>query len=102
MLAELRADMARLAAAERGESSEAIFAAEEAARKGPGFVLTAARRVRYWSDGAIIGSKLFVRNIAAAAVDPAGAEKKRLARSRLPGGGRAGGLYSWRVLRTEE
>lgn len=101
VLAELRADMARVAAAERGERSEAIFAAEAAARKGPGFVLTAQRRVRYWSDGAIIGSKLFVRNIAAA-VDPNRAETKRLARSRSPDDGDSAWLYSWRRLRVNE
>ncbi|NOY82884.1 MAG: hypothetical protein GXP31_17950, partial [Kiritimatiellaeota bacterium] len=70
--------------------------AQSAARRGDGFVLTAQRRVRYWSDGAIIGSKLFVRNIAAAVIDPERAEKKRLAVARR--GDVAAGIYSWRRL----
>jgi len=96
ILAELNADMARIAAAERGESSEAVFAAESAGRRGDGFVLTAQRRMRYWSDGAIIGSRLFVRDIAAAVLDPERAEKKRLAVGRQ--GDVAAGVYSWRRL----
>jgi len=100
ILAELNADMARVAAAERGESSEAIFAPESAARRGDWFVLTVRRRVRYWSDGAIIGSKSFVRNIAAAVLDPDRAEKKRLATGRR-GEARAG-IYSWRRLHVIE
>ena len=63
VIAELRSDMARMIAAGCGLSSEQIFAAAEEARKGDGFVLTLHRRVRYWSDGAVIGSKLFVRRI---------------------------------------
>jgi len=58
--------MARIAAGERGEDSETIFAAEAEARTGRDpFVLTVRRPVRYWSDGALIGSELFVREMAA-------------------------------------
>ncbi|NOY82909.1 MAG: hypothetical protein GXP31_18075 [Kiritimatiellaeota bacterium] len=101
VLAELNADMARVAASERGETEE-TFAAEGAGRKAPAFVLTVRRRVRYWSDGAIIGSKLFVRNLGAELINRERAPKKRLARSRSPGGGGTlGGLYSWRLLRVD-
>ncbi|NOY80686.1 MAG: hypothetical protein GXP31_06740 [Kiritimatiellaeota bacterium] len=99
VLAELNADIARLAAAERGETSEKVFAAEEAGRQGAGFVLTVRRRVRYWSDGAIIGSKLFVRNVAASVVGSERAEKKRLAGAKY--GEENAGVYSWRVLRVD-
>jgi len=78
VIAELRSDMARVIAAEQGLSSEEIFAAAEDAKKGDGFVLGVGRRVRYWSDGAVIGSKLFVRRIAGELFDPEHAAKKRL------------------------
>ncbi|NOY80355.1 MAG: hypothetical protein GXP31_05040, partial [Kiritimatiellaeota bacterium] len=79
--------------------SEAIFAAESAGRCGEGFVLTAQRRVRYWSDGAIIGSKLFVRNVAGTIVGSERAAKKRLAGAKY--GEENAGVYSWRVLRVD-
>lgn len=99
VLAEMNANMARVAAAERYESPENIAAAGEAARKGPGFVLTVQRRVRYWSAGAIIGSKTFVRQMAATLINPDRAQKKRLAAARESGDGKIAGLYSWRSLR---
>jgi len=68
MIAELAANMARIAAGERGEDAETIFAEEEAARNTRDrFTVTARRRVRYWTDGAVIGSEIFVREIAATA-----------------------------------
>ena len=100
VLAEMSADMARVAALERGENLKEIAAAWEAARKGSGFVLTVRRRIRYWSDGAIIGSRTFVREVAAALIDAQRAEKKRLAVAREAGDGEIAGLYSWRFLRT--
>ncbi|MBT3374452.1 MAG: hypothetical protein HN742_19085 [Lentisphaerae bacterium] len=78
VIAELCSDMARVIAAEQGLSSEEIFAAAEEAKTGDGFVLTVGRRVRYWSDGAVIGSKLFVRRIAGELFDPERVAKKRL------------------------
>jgi len=97
VLAELDADMAGAAARERGERPAEIECAIEGARRGDGFVLTVRRRVRYWSDGAIIGSKMFVRRIAAAVLGPDRAERKRLARARSGGG--PAELYSWRRLK---
>jgi REP element-mobilizing transposase RayT len=99
VLAELNADIARVAASEQDATPEEITAAREAARKGSGFVLTVRRRIRYWSDGAIIGSKVFVRDIASNLVNPERVEKKRLAAAREGNGGRIAGLYSWRFLR---
>ena len=78
VIAELRSDMARVIAAEQGLSSEEIFAVAEDAKRGDAFVLTVGHRVRYWSDGAVIGSKLFVRRIAGELFDPERAAKKRL------------------------
>ncbi|MBT3289665.1 MAG: hypothetical protein HN380_20130, partial [Victivallales bacterium] len=52
VVAELAANMARIAPGERGEDSETIFAEEEAARTSRDrFAVTVCRRVRYWSDG---------------------------------------------------
>ena len=96
VIAELRADMARVAAAERGATSEEIFEAEKSARQGDGFVLSVRRRVRYWSDGAVIGSKLFVRTMGAELFDSRRAARKRLACARTSSG--AAGLFSYRRL----
>ena len=100
VLLEFQSDLARVLTAESGATSEEIAAAQQAARKGSGFMLTVQRRVRYWSDGAIIGSKLFVRNVGAELINRERAPKKKLARSRVSGGDLAG-LYSWRLLRTD-
>ena len=83
--AELAANLARIAAGERGEDSETIFAEEEAARTSRDrFTVTARRRVRYWTDGAVIGSELFVREVAAKLFDAKRALRKRLARGIQP------------------
>ncbi|NOY81630.1 MAG: hypothetical protein GXP31_11600 [Kiritimatiellaeota bacterium] len=101
VLFEFQADMARVLTGESGGSSEEIAQAQQAARKGSGFVLTVRRRVRYWSDGAIIGSKLFVRTVGAELIGRERATRKQLARSRSAGGGNLAALYSWRFLRVD-
>jgi putative transposase len=96
VVAELAATLARVAAAERGEDSEAIFAAEEAARTvRDRFPVTVRRRVRYWTDGLVIGSELFVRELAAAVLDPVRARRKRLAKGHSPD---APPLFAYRRL----
>ena len=86
VVAELAANMARTAAGERGEDSETIRAEEEAARDTRSrFTVTARRRVRYWTDGVVIGSELFVREIAATLFGNERAERKRLAKGSPPG-----------------
>jgi len=94
--AELYADIARVAASERGESSDAILAAGKSAREAPTLPLLITRRVRYWSDGAIIGSKMFVRNITAEIFGPARARTKRLAATESVDGT---ALFAFRQLR---
>jgi len=89
----LRANLARLAALEAGMTNERVAAAVAGAGRRPAFVLTARRRVRHWSDGAIIGTKLFVRTLTA---ELYGAE--RAARKRFDESG--GGLVSFRQLRS--
>ena len=73
----LRANMARIAALEAGMDEEEVAGAEKEAARRPKFSLKLTRRVRHWSDGAIIGSKLFVRNMTAEFYGPDRAERKR-------------------------
>jgi len=100
VIAELATNLARIAAGERGENSQAIAAAEEAARTGRGhFILTVRRRVRYWTDGALIGSELFVREMAAKVIDAKRAARKHLAEGHSPGGpDEAPVLFAYRCL----
>jgi REP element-mobilizing transposase RayT len=97
VVAELAANMARIAAGERGEDSATIFAEEEAARSSRDrFTVTARRRVRYWTDGVVIGSELFVRDVAAKLFDAKRALKKRLARGTPADSGEA--VFAYRRL----
>ncbi len=99
VVAELTANMARMAAGERGEDAETIFAEEEAARDTRDrFALTVRRRVRHWTDGVVIGSELFVRGIASQLFDAARAVKKRLARGTPPDAPDREPLFSYRRL----
>jgi REP element-mobilizing transposase RayT len=83
ILAELSAEMLRIAASERGENAEATRKKADALRNGrEKFLVTARRRVRYWTDGAVIGSETFVREIGAVLFDAERAEQKRLSQSR--------------------
>ena len=59
--AALRDRFAQVAAEEMdGADPQAVAAAEQAAPE-PSFTLSARRRVRYWVDGLVIGSELFIR-----------------------------------------
>jgi putative transposase len=83
--AELRADMGRTMAAESGaETKEMVEAYEEEGQKQPTLVLQATRRLRYWSDGAVIGSKLFVEGVAAELYGQDRARKRRYGKGALP------------------
>ena len=63
--AELSAVMATQAALESGASQEEIHEAGVEARSRPRFRTVLTRRVRYWTDGAVIGSKTFLREVEA-------------------------------------
>jgi putative transposase len=88
----LRANLARLAALEAGLTDEQVSMAVDKAGRRPAFALTARRRVRHWSDGAIIGSKLFVRTLTAEFYGAQRAVRKRFDDSGC-------GLVSFRQLR---
>ena len=99
VVAELAANMARIAAGERGEDAETIAAEEEAARNTRDhFTVTARRRVRYWTDGAVIGSEIFVREIAATFTDANRALRKRLAKGIPPHSPDTPLLFAYRRL----
>ena len=92
---ELRAEMARTLAAEAGLDAAEREEAVAEAREGPGMRVRFGRRMRHWSDGAIIGSKAFVREVGAG-VFGGRASKKRLGQADFPSGA---SLYSFRQLR---
>ena len=109
IMGKLGGDLAATAVGEAGGDEQDVRAVREAVRKqGGGFVLTARRRIRYWSDGAIIGSKEFVREVAATCWTEEKARRKRLTRARPEQPEQAStvrsrphllGLFSWRALR---
>ncbi len=89
---EFGASMARQAAAESGADAEEIHAAGKQALLRPRFRTTLLRRVRYWTDGTVIGSKTFLREVEARFRDPA-RPLKRFDQSDMPA------LFSYRQLR---
>ena len=98
-MAELAANMARIAVGEHGEGSETVFAEEDAARNTRDrFTVTVRRRVRYWTDGAVIGSELFVREVAATFTDAKRALRKRLAKGTPSHSGGTPPLFACRRL----
>ena len=66
--------------------------ADVRARAAPHFRSTLLRRVRYWVDGSVIGSKTFLREMEARLRDP-GKPPKRFDRSDMDS------IFSYRQLR---
>jgi len=81
ILHEFGACLARMAAAERQLDEDEIETAVAEALRGPTFDLVVTRRIRFWTDGAIIGSKTFIRELSTTFFGPERTEKKRFARS---------------------
>jgi hypothetical protein len=90
----LRVNLAKTAALEAGMDEAEMDEMVDEAKRKPRFALTVTRRVRHWSDGAIIGSKLFVKNMAAEFYGDERADKKRFDDSKA-------GLVSFRQLRAQ-
>ena len=65
VVAEFGSSMARQAVGEAGASQEEVYAVGEEARRTPRFRTTITRRVRYWTDGVVIGSKTFLLEVEA-------------------------------------
>jgi putative transposase len=76
---ELRMELARVRVGEAHGTAEQIEAARTAAAATPAPLLTLHRRVRHWSDGLIIGTKLFIRNNLSTILPP-----ERFARHQYP------------------
>ena len=84
MLAALRRAIAIETATQAGASPQAVEAiALKAAEKQP-FALRVDRRVRYWVDGLVIGSDIFVKTVMARARGEAAVAKRRLTRALAP------------------
>ena len=95
--AEFRSDLARKLTAELGASGEEIAAASDLARAKVPVTLQLTRRARYWTDGAVIGSRQFVMEITAEALGAERAKKRRYGRGLIADGT---ALFSMRQLRT--
>ncbi len=76
---------------------KALNARAEWDQKRSTFLLGAQRRVRYWVDGCVIGSELFVRQTMKHRYSAEAMARHRLAPSEQTGGGQV--LYAWRRLR---
>ena len=80
----LRGEMAKIIACETGASAAEAIKARNAAQIDPSSTQQLTRRVRHWSDGLIIGSRLFVMELAAASRDRLAPEHpERIDRHRL-------------------
>jgi REP-associated tyrosine transposase len=80
VFAYFRSELTRIVVAETGASSEEIFAAKTEARSKESMPIRFLRRTRHFSDGAIIGSKLFVREMAGKFQEQERVNKKQLSR----------------------
>jgi putative transposase len=81
---ELRKEFARHTAVERRLDPEQIDTAIAVAAEKEKFALRLDRRVRYWVDGLVIGSELFVRNVVSRARPAINLQKRRFTRAIAP------------------
>lgn len=79
----------------RQQMDQALAWKQEAEDAPSGFVLSVQRRVRYWSDGLVIGSKLYLLEVMSRHVDAETIERHRPASSQ----GSSVPIYTWRRLR---
>lgn len=104
---EFRKEMARISTAEAHGTTAQIEAAVAVAAAGPAPLLTLNRRVRHWSDGLIIGTRIFIRNNLSRVLP-----SERLDRHQYPlairsaraaeAGQSFAPIYAWRRLRPVE
>jgi REP-associated tyrosine transposase len=86
VFAYFRSELTRIVVAETGASSEEIYAEKTAARRKESMQIRYLRRTRHFSDGAIIGSKLFIREMAEKFRDKEKVSKKKFSRGISPAG----------------
>ena len=88
-------ELTRITAAETGLESDEIHAAAASARRKESMPIRFLRRTRHFTDGAILGSKLYIREIGIHFEDPTKVDKKQFARGQSPTGPT---IYSFRKL----
>jgi REP-associated tyrosine transposase len=93
--AYFRGELTRIIVAESGADSEEIFAAQQQASRKESMSIRFLRRTRHFSDGAIIGSKLFIREMGGKFDNQARVNKKQLSRGIGPAGT---AIYCFRKL----
>ena len=86
IFAEFAAEIARTIAYESGASQEEIDKSMEKAKRGDSMPLKFLSRTRHWTDGGIIGSKAFVREVASEFRDETLVLKKRFSRGVIHNG----------------
>ena len=79
---EMRKEFARMKAQDERKHPEQIGSAIAVAAEKEPFTTRADRRVRYWVDGLVIGSELFVKTTMANARGIAAVKKRKLVRAR--------------------
>ena len=89
-------ELARTIAAESGAGSEEIHATVAKAERGESMPVRFLRRTRHFTDGGILGSKEFVRQVAAKFQKDSQSRQKRFSRGALPDGSK---LYCLKRLR---
>ena len=96
---ELRKEFARIGAWEQGKRPEEVATAVALAAERERFSTRADRRVRYWTDGLVIGSELFVKQTIRRARGAAALEKRRLTRALASKPRESEPLYAFKQLR---
>ena len=91
-----KGEIARITASESGKNSETIHEAKASARRKESMPIRFLRRTRHFTDGAILGSKLYIREIGSHFEDPSRINKKQLSRGQSPTGPT---IYSFRKLK---
>jgi len=95
----MKREFVRRRAVELRQTEEQIDAAVAVAAEREKFVTRLDRRVRYWTDGLVIGSDLFVRKTAGHCLTRINVQKRRLVRALSPDTGERPPLYSFKQLR---
>ncbi len=96
LFAFFRGELARIVAAESGASSEEIYAARDKARKKESMHVRFLQRTRHFTDGVILGSKIFVQQTGSRLDNPERMQKKQLAKGFSPTGA---AMYCFRKLK---
>ena len=95
LFAFFRGELARIVTAESGASSEEIYVARDKARQKESMHVRFLQRTRHFTDGVILGSKMFIRQTGSNFEEAERMRKKQLARGLSPSGMT---LYCFRKL----